>query len=211
MNNALILVDLQNDFCEGGSLAVPGAQTVIELANQIQDYFDLIIATQDWHPKDHMSFASNHPEHSVGDAIVINGSTQILWPDHCVQASNGAKFHPQLHTEKFKKIFYKGTDKKIDSYSAFFDNGHLRDTGLSDYLQSENVKEVYIMGLATDYCVKYSVLDAAHLGFDVYLIEDGCCGVELHEGDIENALDEMRAAGVKIIQSNNQRIISRGS
>lgn len=196
---ALIMVDLQNDFCAGGSLAVPEGEAVVPLANLLQDYFDLVVATQDWHPKAHTSFAINHPEHSLGDAIMINGMTQVLWPAHCIQESHGAAFHPELNLQKVHHIFQKGVDERIDSYSAFFDNAHLRSTGLGDFLRREQVTDVYIMGLATDYCVKYSSLDAAHLGFSVYVIEEACRGVELFHGDIARAFDEMRAAGVHLI------------
>ncbi len=208
MNNkkALILVDLQNDFCPGGNLAVTFGDEVIPLANQLQTQFDLVIATQDWHPADHASFASNHPGHQVGEVINLNGISQILWPDHCVQQTPGAAFHPQLHTEKIKKIFYKGTDKSVDSYSAFFDNAHLRATGLNEYLREHDITDIYIMGLATDYCVKYSALDAAQLGFNAYLIVDACRGVELKPGDVEAAIQEMEKAGIKIIHANAVRI-----
>lgn len=200
---ALIMVDLQNDFCQGGSLAVPGGDDVIPLANQLQDYFDCVVATQDWHPLEHMSFAANHSGHNIGEVMEINGSTQVLWPVHCVQDSKGAEFHPDLNTEVVNSIFHKGIDKTIDSYSAFFDNAHLRATGLGDYLKGEGVEEVYIMGLATDYCVKYSSLDAKHLGFDVFVIQDACRGVELQNGDILNALNEMKAAGIHLIHSSD--------
>lgn len=198
---ALIMVDLQNDFCTGGSLAVPGGEEVVSLANRLQPYFDLIVATQDWHPHDHMSFAINHSSLEVGDVIMVDDIPQVLWPAHCVQDSKGAQFHPELDVHRVKKIFHKGTDQKIDSYSAFFDNAHRRSTGLTDYLRSEGVTDVYIMGLATDYCVKFSSLDAIHQGFNVYIIHDACRGVELNSGDIEDAYDEMVAAGVKIIQA----------
>lgn len=196
---ALILVDLQNDFCEGGRLEVPSGSMVIPIANQLQSFFDLIIATKDWHPADHTSFASNHIGHKVGDIININGQSQILWPDHCVQHSEGAALHPDLDTHKISQIFYKGIDKTIDSYSAFFDNAHLRDTGLADYLHEHQVEVVYIMGLATDYCVKFSAIDAVKVLFETYVIEEGCRGVELKAGDSARAFDEMRAAGVKVV------------
>lgn len=201
--NALIMVDLQNDFCPGGSLAVTAGDALIPLANELQAHFDLIIATQDWHPKDHTSFATNHAGHAVGDKIVIEGLSQVLWPVHCVQGSEGAQFHPQLDKQKISHIVYKGIEKTIDSYSAFFDNAHLRSTGLGDYLRKEQVDTVYIMGLATDYCVKYSALDAAHLGFHVYVIKDACRGVELAAGDVALALHDMQAAGVNLIQVND--------
>src|SRR3990167_6087430 len=200
---ALIMVDLQNDFCQGGSLAVPGADEIISLANQLQPRFDLVIATKDWHPQDHTSFASNHPGHSVGDLIMINGISQILWQDHCVQKTYGAAFHPQLNTQLIKKIFYKGTDKNIDSYSAFFDNAHRRATGLSDYLKEAQVEDVYIMGLATDYCVKYSSLDAVQQGFNVFVMIGACRGVDLHPGDSTTAIYDMQTAGAHILQTND--------
>jgi nicotinamidase/pyrazinamidase len=198
-NSALILVDLQNDFCLGGNLAVPDGDAVIPVANQMQSSFDLVVATQDWHPPTHMSFASNHANKKIGDIIEVHGVKQVLWPDHCVQHSSGAKFHPALNTQAIKKIFHKGSDQLVDSYSAFFDNEHLRSTGLADYLREHHVSTVYIMGLATDYCVKYSCLDAIQQGFEVYIITEGCRGVELQSGDVENALKEMQAAGAKLI------------
>lgn len=193
---ALIIVDLQNDFCAGGSLAVPGGDEVVPLANKLQGQFELVIATQDWHPHDHVSFAANHAGYAVGDEILVDDIPQVLWPVHCVQGTKGAEFHPDFDTSHVKKIFHKGTNPKIDSYSAFYDNEHLRSTGLTDYLRSEGVTEVYIMGLATDYCVKYSALDAVHDGFKVYVITEACRGVELSEGDTKRALEEMQNAGV---------------
>lgn len=198
---ALIMVDLQNDFCYGGSLAVAEGDAVVPLANQLQSHFDIIVATKDWHPKDHMSFASNHPGYKVGDIVFVQDISQILWPDHCVQGSNGAEFHPELDTRQVHNVFFKGTDKTIDSYSAFFDNAHLRATGLGDYLRAQKVKEIYIMGLATDYCVKYSCLDAVHLGFTVHVIQDACRGVELKPGDVDYAFQEMQSVGVKLVTS----------
>lgn len=198
---ALILVDLQNDFCPGGNLAVSGGHEVIPLANALQPHFELIIATQDWHPHDHMSFAINHPGVGVGDVIEVDGLQQVMWPAHCVQGSQGAEFHSELNTTRITKIFHKGIDQKIDSYSAFFDNAHLRSTGLGDYLQEQQVDEVYICGLATDYCVKYSALDAVKLGFTVNVIQDACRAVELKTGDADKAYADMRDAGVKLIMS----------
>ncbi len=198
---ALILVDIQNDFCPGGSLAVPEGDAIVSIANALQAKFDLVIATQDWHPENHMSFASTHAGHQVGDIIDADGIQQVLWPSHCIQGTQGAKFHPQLDVSRIHKIIHKGTDRYIDSYSAFFDNAHLRSTGLADYLREQGVKEIYLLGLATDYCVKYSCLDAIHLGFQVNLIRDACRGIELQSGDIANALAELQVAGVKIITS----------
>lgn len=196
---ALILVDLQNDFCKGGALHVPEGDEVISVANELQPQFDLVIATKDWHPKNHMSFASNHPGKKIGEHVQINELDQILWPDHCVQGTRGAEFHPALDDSYIDRIIFKGTDKSIDSYSAFFDNAHLRSTGLGEFLKEEGIKDLYIMGLATDYCVKYSCLDALKLGFKVHVILKGCRGVGLNKDDIVNAIKEMQRAGAEIL------------
>ena len=198
---ALIIVDLQNDFLPGGALGVNRGDEIIPIINKLLEYnFDVIVATKDWHPPDHGSFAATHKK-QVGEHIILAGIYQILWPVHCVQWTQGAELTPLLHAQKIEKIFIKGTDKTIDSYSTFFDNGHKKSTGLEDYLKARNVKDIYIAGLTTDYCVKYSVLDAIKLGFNVYVIEDGCRGVDLQKGDSEKALDEMRQAGARIIKS----------
>jgi nicotinamidase/pyrazinamidase len=201
--SALILVDLQNDFCEGGALEVAGGSSVIPLANQLQASFKLVVATQDWHPANHSSFASNHPGHGIGDVVRTDKILQILWPDHCIQGSDGGAFHPDLDMSRIARIFHKGIDSEIDSYSAFFDNEHLRSTGLGDYLRENGVTDVYILGLATDYCVKYSALDARQLKFNTFVIADACRGVDLAVGDSDRALDEMRSAGIEIISSEN--------
>ncbi len=198
---ALLLVDLQNDFCPGGSLAVPEGDAVVPVANQLQEVFALVVASKDWHPRGHISFASSHPGHSIGEVTEVHHLAQELWPDHCIQESRGAEFHPQLRTEKIQKVVYKGSDPAIDSYSAFFDNEHQRSTGLGEYLLVQGVEDVYIMGLATDYCVKYSCQDAVKLGFKVYVIEDGCRGVNLKPGDAVRTLAEMRAEGVQVLKS----------
>jgi nicotinamidase/pyrazinamidase len=198
---ALILVDLQNDFCAGGSLEVKDGDAVIPVANHLQSHFDVVVATKDWHPQDHMSFAANHAGGKVGDMIMVENLSQVLWPVHCVQESKGAEFHPELDVSRVDKIVYKGTDKTIDSYSAFFDNAHLRATGLGEYLQDKHIQDIYIMGLATDYCVKFSCLDAVLLVFKVHIIEDGCRGVELNSGDIQSALNEMKSVGVRVVSS----------
>lgn len=202
-NKALILIDLQNDFCEGGSLAVSEADVVISCANILQEKFDFIVATKDWHPKEHVSFAENHPGKSIGDAIIVNGVEQRLWPVHCVQHTPGAEFHPELNTSRIKQIFFKGSDKTVDSYSAFFDNKHLRETGLGHYLKASQIEEVYLMGLATDYCVKYSCLDAISLGFNTFVVEDACRGVECQRGDVKNAFSAMQAKGAYLIKVND--------
>lgn len=205
MKKALVLVDLQNDFIPGGSLAVRDGDAVIPVANAVQKAFDLTVATQDWHPQDHGSFASNHRGKHPGDMIQLGGLPQVLWPDHCVQGSRGARFHPVLNRSQVAKVFRKGTDPTIDSYSTFFDNAHRKSTGLGDYLREGKVTDVYLLGLATDYCVKYSALDAVSLGFKTHVIIDGCRGVELNAGDTTAAIEEMREAGVEILTSADLR------
>ncbi len=198
---ALILVDLQNDFLPGGALAVPDGDEVIPVANLLQLHFDLVVATQDWHPAGHGSFAASHPGKSPGEIIELGGQPQVLWPVHCVQGTAGAELAPDLERAKIDKVFFKGVDSDVDSYSAFFDNASQRSTGLGEYLREAGVDEVYVMGLATDYCVQYSALDAVELGFATYVIENGCRGVELEAGDCDRAFDAMRQAGVKIVSS----------
>ena len=197
----LILVDLQNDFCANGALEVPEDNLVVPIANQLMPHFDLVIATQDWHPANHKSFAANHLFRKPGMVIELNGLEQILWPIHCVQDSYGAQFVKELNMEGVDKIFQKGTDPEVDSYSGFFDNGKRKSTGLGKYLQEIGVTEVYILGLATDYCIKFTTLDALDLGFKTYLIEDACRGVNLQPGDCDLAIEEMREAGAAIINS----------
>lgn len=199
--NALILVDMQNDFLPLGALAVPRGDEVIPIANRVQAAFELIVATQDWHPPDHGSFAANHAAKSPGDVIEFAGLPQILWPVHCVQQTGGALFASGLDTRRITRVFPKGMDPSIDSYSGFFDNGHRRATGLGDFLKARGVTDVFVMGLATDYCVKFTALDARGLGFATHLMEDGCRGVNLHPGDVDKALHEMKAAGVSITTS----------
>jgi nicotinamidase/pyrazinamidase len=198
---ALVLVDLQNDFCAGGALAVPDGDAVVRVANRLMPHFSLVVATQDWHPANHLSFAANHPHKRVYDTVDLDGLPQVLWPVHCVQGSAGAAFHPQLHSACITQVFFKGTDERIDSYSGFFDNGRRKTTGLDDYLQRAGVSDVYVMGLATDYCVKWTALDALRLGMHTHLIEDGCRGVGLGVGDITAALAELERAGVRRVQA----------
>lgn len=196
---ALIIVDIQNDFLPGGSLAVKDGNKIFPVLNQLEEKdFDLIVATKDWHPSNHGSFASQHGK-KVGSVVDLFGRSQILWPDHCVQGSQGADFGRNFR--RIDKIIHKGIDPKIDSYSTFFDNGHLLSTGLEEYLRKEGIEEVYFAGLTTDYCVKYSALDAIKLGFQVFVIEDGCKAVNLEPHDGERALKEMHDAGVHILRS----------
>jgi len=199
--NALILVDLQNDFLPGGALPVPHGDEVIPVANELQRRFDLVVATKDWHPPNHGSFAANHPGKEPGDRIMLDGIEQILWPVHCVQNTHGAEFAAAFDTSRIAHVFHKGINPQIDSYSTFFDNAHRRHTGLAHYLEKHEIKNIYLMGLALDYCVKYSALDAAKLGFKTHVVIDGCRGVELKRGDTHSAIDEMRRAGVKIVTS----------
>lgn len=203
MSRALILIDLQHDFLPGGALEVPDGDQVIPVANRVQPLFEVVAASQDWHPADHGSFAVSHPGRRPGEQIELAGLSQILWPVHCVQDSEGARLAPGLDTTRIGRIFYKGTDPEIDSYSCFYDNGHRRATGLADYLREQGATEVYLLGLATDYCVKFSALDAVAEGFAVHLILDGCRGIDLQSGDVDRALDEMREAGVTIDSSSD--------
>jgi nicotinamidase/pyrazinamidase len=195
---ALIIVDLQNDFVEGGALAVPGGRALVPVVNAIQEHFDLVLATQDWHPDDHGSHANNHPGAAPGDVVELAGQPQVLWPAHCVQNTKGADFVPGLQRDRWAKVFQKGAVQHIDSYSGFFDNGGEHPTGLGDYLKEQAVTDVYVLGLATDYCVKHTVLDAQRLGFRTHLILDACCAVNLQPGDGQRAVEEMQAAGVEI-------------
>jgi nicotinamidase/pyrazinamidase len=199
--NALVIVDLQNDFLPGGALPVPHGDEVIPLANELQKHFGLVVATQDWHPPDHGSFAANHPGKKPGDRIVLDGIEQILWPVHCVQNTVGAEFAPSFDTSRIAYVFHKGIERNIDSYSTFFDNAHRRHTGLAHYLEKRRIKDIYLMGLALDYCVKYSALDARQLGLNTHVILDGCRGIELTPGDIGRAIDEMKRADAVLLKS----------
>ncbi len=198
---ALLLVDIQNDFVPGGALAVPDGDQVVRVANRLIPRFELVVATKDWHPVDHGSFASQHPGHKIGDTIDLNGLQQTLWPDHCIQYTTGADFVEKLDTDPIDRVFFKGTDSDIDSYSGFFDNGRRKATGLGDFLQERGVADAFVMGLATDYCVKFTVLDALDLGLQVHLTEDGCRGVDLTVGDSEQAIRDMRNAGARVVHS----------
>ena len=193
----LLLVDIQNDFLPGGALAVPCGDEVIPVANSLMAEADLVVATQDWHPPGHGSFASTHGA-EVGSVIDLDGLEQVLWPDHCVSGSAGALFGPGLETNGIDHVVRKGTDPRVDSYSGFFDNGRRHDTGLADYLRGTGVSEVLVAGLATDYCVKWTALDAASLGFRTTVVGAGCRGVELNPGDVDRAWTEMAEAGIHV-------------
>jgi nicotinamidase/pyrazinamidase len=200
---ALVLVDIQNDFLLGGALAVPEGDAVIPVANRLQAAFPLVVATQDWHPANHGSFAVNHPGKKVFEQIDLNGLPQTLWPAHCVQGTSGAELAPGLQRARIARIFPKGTDAGIDSYSGLFDNGHRKSTGLGEWLKDAGVTEVFVCGLATDYCVKYTALDAAQLGFKTHFIEDASRGVNLQPDDVRNAIAEMNRTGVATVQSSD--------
>ena len=197
---ALVVVDIQNDFLPGGALAVPSGNEVIAVANRVQKDFELVVATQDWHPTDHGSFASRYPGKEPGDHIALAGVDQILWPPHCVQGTRGAQFADELDTGRFARVFHKGTDPTIDSYSGFYDNDHRKSTGLAEYLRKRDVDEVYVLGLATDYCVKFTALDAVSEAFSTHVLLEGCRGIDLKPGDIERAVEEMRDAGVWLLE-----------
>ncbi|HEA28485.1 MAG TPA: bifunctional nicotinamidase/pyrazinamidase [Leeuwenhoekiella sp.] len=169
---ALIIIDVQNDFMPGGALAVNEGDEIVPIINDLQQRFDLVIATQDWHPENHASFAKNHAGKKEFEVIDLEGKEQVLWPVHCVQNTVGAAFHTDLHTAKIEAIFRKGTDPKIDSYSGFYDNAHQKSTGLAGYLREKEIDELYFCGLAADFCVFYSILDALQEGFSTYLVED---------------------------------------
>ncbi len=196
--NALIVVDVQNDFLPGGALAVPDGDRVIAPCNSLMRRFDLVVATQDWHPPGHGSFASSHPGARVGELRELGGVPQVLWPDHCVQGTHGARLAVGLDTSRISRVFTKGEDPQIDSYSGFFDNDHRRSTGLLEWLTERGVRDVCVVGLATDYCVKATAMDAANCGFRVRVELSASRGVELHPGDIALAVAELRAAGVII-------------
>ncbi|MDQ2656484.1 MAG: bifunctional nicotinamidase/pyrazinamidase [Bacteroidota bacterium] len=196
---ALILVDIQNDFVAGGKLEVPNGEQIVPLVNQLSGKFELVVATQDWHPSTHKSFASNHPGKNPFEEITLGGLPQVLWPDHCVQGSRGAAFHAQLKMDRVEAIFRKGMDPEIDSYSGFYDNGHKKSTGLAGYLQERKVRSVYICGLAGDYCVYYTAKDALGVGFSTSIIEDATRAIS--EDKFEQAKADVRAAGGAIINS----------
>ena len=198
---ALLVIDIQNDFLPGGSLAVPEGDQIIPLVNELMPEYPLVIATQDWHPDDHGSFAKNHPNHQISDLIQLDGLQQILWPTHCVEGSSGAEFANNLDTQRFDHIIRKGNDPKIDSYSGFHDNGHRKATGLAKLLKEKGVSEIHLCGLATDYCVKFTALDALQEGFKVTLIEDATRGVNLNPNDVSDTLAHLKSKGIEILNS----------
>ena len=200
-NDALLIVDVQNDFIPGGTLAVSGGDLVVPVINGLQEKFKFVIATQDFHPADHGSFAANHPGKNPGEFTELAGLKQILWPVHCVQGSAGADFHPELNQSRWSDIFQKGKNLDVDSYSGFFDNARRGDTGLADYLNTLGIKRVFICGLALDYCVKFTALDANDLGFETFVIADATRAVNLSPEDGLESLAEMEDKGIKILNS----------
>ena len=196
-NEALIVIDIQNDFCPGGALAVNGGDIIINEINGLMDKFQTVILTQDWHPANHSSFASNHPGHAPFETVTMSYGPQTLWPDHCVQGTAGAAFHPDLRTDPADLIIRKGFRPAIDSYSAFFENDHTTTTGLNGYLSARGITMVTFVGLATDFCVAYSALDAARLGLEARVLMGACRGIDLG-GSMAKMTAEMRAAGVAL-------------
>jgi len=193
---ALIIVDIQNDFIPGGALAVPDGDKIITRINEIQKKFDIVVATQDWHPANHKSFASQHEGKTPFDIVDLNGIQQTLWPDHCIQGTRGAELHKDLNTNKIDAIFRKGTNPEIDSYSAFYDNNHKKITGLNGYLKDRNVTAVFICGLAADYCVYYTALDALSLGYDTTILDESTKAID--PVNFIDLKDNLRKKGGKI-------------
>ena len=196
---ALVIVDLQNDFMPGGSLEIRQGDTIVPLINKLQNYFDLVVATQDWHPKNHTSFASNHLNKKPFDKIEIQGNIETLWPDHCVQGTRGAEFHPGLEINKIAAVFRKGMDPEIDSYSGFYDNGHKISTGLAGYLREKGADKIYFCGLAADICVYYTTKDSVKEGFSSTLIEDSA--IPLINDNFIILKKDLAKIGVNIIRS----------
>ncbi|MFB6271811.1 MAG: bifunctional nicotinamidase/pyrazinamidase [Salinibacter sp.] len=197
---ALLIADIQNDFCPDGALGVPEGDAIVPVVNDLMEGFDHVVMTQDWHPPGHESFASSHPEHDPYDVIEVDYGDQILWPDHCVQGTEGAEFHPDLNTTPVEMIIRKGFRPDIDSYSAFYENDRETPTGLTGYLRGRGIDTLYVCGLAADFCVKWSALDGRKEGFDVYVIEDATRGID-QNGSLAQAWDEMNEAGVQVISS----------
>ena len=198
MRSALVIVDVQNDFCPGGALAVPDGDAVVAVINGLMDRADLVVATQDWHPADHGSFASHHPGKRAYDTVQLGGIVQVLWPDHCVQGTAGAELRADLDVDRIARVFRKGMDPTVDSYSGFFDNARRRSTGLGDWLREQRVEAVRVAGLATDYCVQYTALDAVSLGFSTTVFPQACRGIDVPPGGVAAAFEKMRQAGVRI-------------
>ena len=196
---ALIIVDVQNDFLPGGALAVKDGDSIIPVINSLQQKFELVVATQDWHPADHKSFASSHPGKKVFEEILLDGLPQVLWPDHCVQQTFGAEFSARLDSKKIEAIFRKGMDKNIDSYSGFFDNGKKKATGMGDYLKGRGITEVYVTGLAGDFCVNFTAVDALGLGFESTIITDATRAIDAE--NFKKVIESFKENGGKAIRN----------
>ena len=194
-HHALIIIDVQNDFCPGGALAVPKGDEIVSLINQMQGQYQRIVLTQDWHPANHSSFASQHEGMAAYSSIQMPYGDQILWPDHCIEGSKGAQFHDKLETNRANLILRKGSNRDIDSYSAFFENDHHTPTGLEGYLRDHKITSLVMVGLATDFCVRYSAIDAAKLGFDIAVHLPACRAINL-DGSLDDALADMKRHGV---------------
>ncbi len=197
---ALLVIDVQKDFCPGGALPVPEGDAVVPVINRIMPRYDIVVFTQDWHPADHLSFASQHEGKAPFETVTLAYGEQVLWPDHCVQGSEGAEFHPDLDLRPAQAIIRKGFRREVDSYSAFFENDHATPTGLEGYLRSRGVDEVHLAGLATDFCVGFSALDAVRCGFVATVIEDACRAIDL-EGSLQAMREKWQKAGVRTVTS----------
>ena len=198
MSEALLVIDVQNDFCPNGALAVAGGDTIVQPINAAMDKFNIVISTQDWHPTNHKSFASSHENKSPFDTVEMFYGEQVLWPNHCIQGSIGARFHPDLNHTRADVIIRKGSNLEVDSYSAFYENDKVTPTGLHGYLKNRDVTKLTLVGLATDYCVAFSALDAAKLGYDVTVRLDMARGID-SDGSLNAALDKMSKAGVNLV------------
>lgn len=199
---ALLIVDLQNDFCPGGALEVPEGDEIVPTVNKLVNVFDTVIQTQDWHPADHSSFASTHEGQEPYETIEMDYGEQVLWPDHCVQGSMGAEFHPELNTMKTQVIIRKGFRKSIDSYSTFYENDKETPTGLTGYLEQRGITDLYTVGLATDFCVKWSILDGIDEGFNMHIVKDAVKGIDLN-GSLDEAWKEMKEKGANVVTSDD--------
>ena len=201
-DTALVLIDIQNDFCPGGALAVDKGDEIVEISNKIQEQFKIKIITQDWHPSTHKSFASNHEGKEPLSTVEMFYGQQVLWPKHCIQGTEGSKFHSKLITDSADLIIRKGFRPEIDSYSAFFENDQKTPTGLDGYLKSRGVNKIYLCGLALDFCVYFSAIDGAELGYNVNVIQDACRAIDL-DGSLEKSLNDMKSKGVKLLSTSD--------
>ncbi|HVX77493.1 MAG TPA: bifunctional nicotinamidase/pyrazinamidase [Bradyrhizobium sp.] len=196
--DALIVVDMQNDFCSGGALAVPGGEKVVPAINRIAEHFENIVLTQDWHPADHVSFASNHPDKHPYDSIELSYGQQVLWPDHCVEGSTGADFHSELETRRASLVLRKGIHRNIDSYSAFYENDHKTPTGLAGYLRERGWKTLFFVGLAFDFCVRYSAEDAHRAGFETFVVEEASRGIDI-DGSVAATHQRLKSLEIPLV------------